>query len=105
AETITQASLCGLGQTAANPVVSTMKYFRDEYEAHVYDKKCPAGSCKNLIEYFITDDCTGCTLCARNCPVSCIEGNVRELHVIDQDKCIKCGDCMAVCRFDAVITR
>ncbi|NLJ98088.1 MAG: NADH-quinone oxidoreductase subunit NuoF [Tissierellia bacterium] len=104
-ETITQGSLCGLGQTAANPVVSTMKYFRDEYEAHVYDKKCPAGSCQALLQYFITDDCIGCTKCAKNCPVSCIDGKVKQRHVIDQDECIKCGNCMEVCPVGAVIKK
>ncbi len=105
AETITEGSLCGLGQTAANPVISTMKYFRDEYEAHVYEKRCPAGSCQALLEFFITEDCIGCTKCARNCPVSCIEGKVKERHVIDTGKCIKCGTCMEVCPVGAVIKR
>lgn len=105
AETITNGSLCGLGQTAANPVISTMKYFREEYEAHVYDKKCPAGSCQALLEFFITEDCIGCTKCARNCPVSCISGKVKERHVINTDECIKCGNCMEVCPVGAVIKR
>ena len=105
AETITNGSLCGLGQTAANPVISTMKYFREEYEAHVYDKKCPAGSCQALLEFFITEDCIGCTKCARNCPVSCISGKVKERHAINTDECIKCGNCMEVCPVGAVIKR
>ena len=105
AETITNGSLCGLGQTAANPVISTMKYLREEYEAHVYDKKCPAGSCQALLEFFITEDCIGCTKCARNCPVSCISGKVKERHAINTDECIKCGNCMEVCPVGAVIKR
>ncbi|OHW62654.1 NADP-reducing hydrogenase subunit HndC [Andreesenia angusta] len=105
AETIKSASLCGLGQTAPNPVLSTMKRFRDEYIAHVVDKKCPAGVCQDLLEYHITDDCIGCTKCARNCPVSCIEGKVKEKHVIDTESCIKCGNCMEVCPVGAVIKR
>jgi len=96
-ETISSASLCGLGQTAANPVVTTIKYFRDEYEAHIHDKKCPAGSCQALLQYFITDKCIGCTKCAKVCPVNCISGKVKEQHVIDQDTCIKCGACMDAC--------
>ena len=95
--TITSASLCGLGQTASNPVVTTIKYFRNEYEAHIKDKKCPSGSCRELLQYFITDKCIGCTKCAKVCPVSCISGKVKERHVIDQDACIKCGACMDIC--------
>ena len=104
-ETIKISSLCGLGQSAPNPVLSTIHYFRDEYEAHCGEKRCPAGQCKDLVEYYITEECTGCTLCARNCPVSCISGKVREIHVIDQKDCTKCGNCKEVCKFDAVITR
>lgn len=100
---IKNTSLCGLGQTAPNPVLSTMKYFKDEYLAHVVDKKCPAGVCQSLLSYKITEDCKGCTKCARQCPVNCIEGNVKEIHIIDQDKCIKCGACMDACPFDAII--
>lgn len=100
---IKNTSLCGLGQTAPNPVLSTMKYFREEYEAHVVDKKCPAGVCQSLLSYKITDACKGCTKCARQCPVNCISGNVKEIHVIDQEKCIKCGACMDACPFDAII--
>jgi NADP-reducing hydrogenase subunit HndC len=96
-------SLCALGQTAPNPVLSTLKYFRDEYEAHVVEKRCPAGVCKNLLRYVIDPDkCKGCTLCAKNCPASCIAGKVKEAHVIDQSKCIKCGVCMETCKFDAI---
>ncbi|HLR34727.1 MAG TPA: NADH-quinone oxidoreductase subunit NuoF [Tissierellales bacterium] len=104
-ETITVSSLCGLGQTAANPVVSTLKYFRNEYEAHVKDKSCPAGTCQELLEYFITEDCIGCTKCARNCPVSCISGKVKERHVIDTEACIKCGTCIEDCPVGAVIKK
>ncbi len=104
-ETITVSSLCGLGQTAANPVISTLKYFRDEYEAHVQDKSCPAGTCQELLQYFITDDCIGCTKCARNCPVSCISGKPKERHIIDVDECIKCGSCMEDCPVGAVIKK
>ena len=96
-------ALCGLGQTAPNPVLSTLKYFRDEYEAHVVEKRCPAGVCKKLLQYVIDPNkCTGCTLCARKCPVSCIAGKVKEPHVIDQSKCIKCGACMENCKFSAI---
>ncbi|MBE5984108.1 NADH-quinone oxidoreductase subunit NuoF [Lacrimispora sp. AGF001] len=96
-------SACGLGQTAPNPVLSTLKYFRDEYNAHIYDKKCPAGVCKALLSYYIdADKCKGCTLCARNCPANAITGSVKNLHVIDPEKCIKCGVCMEKCKFGAV---
>jgi len=96
-------ALCALGQTAPNPVISTMRYFRDEYIAHVVDKTCPAGVCKKLVQYHIDPDkCRGCTACARNCPVSCISGKVKEPHVIDQTKCIKCGTCMSTCKFGAI---
>ncbi|MBN1293609.1 MAG: 4Fe-4S binding protein [Candidatus Latescibacteria bacterium] len=100
---VKKSSLCGLGRAAPNPVLSTLKQFRAEYEAHVFDKKCPAKKCSALIKYEIDPNkCVGCTLCAKNCPVPCISGVRRELHVIDQAKCIKCGRCFEVCRFDAV---
>ncbi len=103
AEGIQSASLCGLGQTAPNPVISTLRYFRDEYEAHINEKRCPSKHCKALLSYsVIPEKCVGCTLCARNCPVNCISGKVKEVHVIDQSKCIKCGVCMEKCRFDAI---
>ncbi len=96
-------SLCGLGQTAPNPVLSTLKFFRNEYEAHIIDKKCPAGVCKALLSYHIDPDkCKGCTLCAKKCPVGAISGNVKEAHTIDTDKCIKCGVCMDNCKFKAI---
>lgn len=105
ADTIIDASLCGLGQSAPNPVVSTLRYFRDEYEAHVKEKKCPAGVCTDLLEYYITDKCIGCTKCARNCPAECIDGKVKERHVIDTSKCIKCGNCESVCPVKAVVKK
>ena len=103
ADYIQKNSLCGLGQTAPNPVLSTIKNFRDEYVAHIVDKKCPAGVCKALCQYTIDPaKCKGCTLCARKCPVGAISGKVKEAHVIDQSKCIKCGQCMESCKFGAI---
>ena len=100
---IKENSLCGLGQTAPNPVLSTLRYFREEYETHIKEKRCPAKVCKKLVKFNITDACKGCTLCKRNCPVGAISGEVREKHVIDQSKCIKCGVCMDNCRFKAIV--
>ena len=103
ARTISSSALCALGQTAPNPILATLKFFREEYEAHIIDKKCPAGVCKHLLQYQIdADKCKGCTACARNCPVGAIEGAVREPHRIDTAKCIKCGSCIEKCRFGAI---
>jgi NADH:ubiquinone oxidoreductase subunit F (NADH-binding)/(2Fe-2S) ferredoxin/NAD-dependent dihydropyrimidine dehydrogenase PreA subunit len=102
---LSDGSLCGLGQTAANPVLSTLRYFRDEYEAHIRDHRCPAGVCKALIRYEITEACTGCTSCVKVCPTDAIRGERRQQHTIEQAKCIQCGTCMDVCNDDAVVVR
>jgi NADH-quinone oxidoreductase subunit F len=105
-EQIKDASLCALGGTAPNPVLTTIKYFKDEYDAHIMDKKCPAGSCSPLVDFFIDPEkCTGCTLCAKNCPVEAISGEAKKVHAIDTEKCVKCGKCVTVCNFEAVYKR
>ena len=102
AKNIKETALCGLGQTAPNPVLSTLKYFRDEYEAHIKEKRCPAGVCEKMLHYEISDVCRGCGLCARQCPVQAISSSPKTKHVIDQNKCIKCGACMTACPFKAI---
>jgi NADH:ubiquinone oxidoreductase subunit F (NADH-binding) len=94
---IKDASMCGLGTTLPNPVLSTIRYFRDEYEAHIKRKECPARVCRNLINYYITEKCVGCLVCLKNCPMGAISGELKKLHVIDQAKCTKCGVCFDVC--------
>jgi Na+-translocating ferredoxin:NAD+ oxidoreductase RNF subunit RnfB len=103
AKSVKSGSLCGLGKTAPNPVLSTLRYFKDEYIAHIQNKECPAGQCEALTKYFITDGCIGCTKCARECPVDAISGEVRERHEIEQETCIKCGACKEACPVDAII--
>ena len=101
---IKDGSLCGLGQTAPNPVLTTIRYFRDEYEAHIRDKKCPAHECAALLKISIDPTkCKGCTICARKCPVECISGERKTPHVIDQSSCIKCKQCVSSCKFDAIV--
>jgi NADH-quinone oxidoreductase subunit F len=102
AERVRQSSLCGLGQTAPNPVLTTLKYFRSEYEAHIVNKKCPAHSCQKLLTYTITDDCSGCMLCLKACPAHAITGERKAVHVIDQALCTACGECYKVCNLDAI---
>lgn len=102
AAVIKDTTMCGLGQTAPNPVLSTVKYFRDEYIAHIQEKKCPAGVCKELITYIIDDKCTGCRACVKVCPQEAISGTKKERHVVDKNKCVKCGACRSICKFDAV---
>ena len=105
AQNIKSTALCGLGQTAPNPVLSTLKYFRDEYEAHIKEKRCPAHHCQKLLTFEITDACRGCTACARKCPVNAISGTVKQQHKIDTQKCIKCGTCIDTCKFGAIIKK
>jgi NADH:ubiquinone oxidoreductase subunit F (NADH-binding)/Pyruvate/2-oxoacid:ferredoxin oxidoreductase delta subunit len=100
---IKKGSLCGLGQTAPNPVLSTLRYFRDEYESHIFDKKCPARQCRSLITYrIVSDACVGCGACKKKCPVTAISGERKAVHHIDQEKCITCGICYDSCKFDAI---
>jgi NADP-reducing hydrogenase subunit HndC len=106
AKQIRESSLCGLGQTAPNPVLSTIRYFRDEYEAHIRDKRCPAHVCRALVHYSVdAEKCTGCGRCLRNCPAEAISGTKKEPHTIDQEKCIKCGSCYELCKFDAIVVQ
>jgi NAD-dependent dihydropyrimidine dehydrogenase PreA subunit len=103
ADTVKRSSLCGLGQAAPNPVLSTIRHFRAEYDSHIRDKHCSTGACRNLVRYLIVPEkCVGCGACKRNCPVECISGEVRKPHAIDQERCVKCGRCFDVCKFDAV---
>ena len=103
ANNIKATALCGLGQTAPNPVLSTLRYFRDEYEAHIKEKRCPAGACKALARFVIDPEkCKGCSACSRKCPVGAITGEIKSPFVIDQTKCIKCGTCIETCKFGAI---
>ena len=104
AEAVKDASLCALGGTAPNPVLSTLRYFRDEYDAHINDRRCPAGVCRALIHYRIdAEKCTGCTLCSKKCPEQAIHGQRKEPHAINEEQCIKCGVCRESCKFEAVL--
>jgi NADP-reducing hydrogenase subunit HndC len=106
AKNIKSSALCGLGQTAPNPVLSTLRYFRDEYEAHITEKRCPAGVCQALLSYVILEDkCKGCGICAKQCPVQCISGQPKSPYKIDSSKCAKCGLCMEKCPFKAIIKK
>ncbi|MDE7076575.1 MAG: 4Fe-4S binding protein, partial [Clostridia bacterium] len=106
AEHMKSSSLCALGQSAPNPILSTLAHFEDEYIAHIHDKHCPAGVCKSLLNYYVNPDkCRGCTLCARNCPANAISGAVKNPHEIDLKKCIKCGQCISHCKFNAIEKR
>jgi Na+-translocating ferredoxin:NAD+ oxidoreductase RNF subunit RnfB len=102
---VREASLCALGQSAPNPVLSTLQHFRDEYLAHIRDHRCPAAVCKALLTFTINDQCTGCMVCRKECPAQAIAGEKKKLHVIDQAKCTRCGVCRAVCKLDAVDVR
>jgi ferredoxin len=103
-KTVAEASLCALGQTAPNPLLSTLKYFREEYQEHVREKKCRAKVCKGLIRFSVIDElCTGCLLCKKKCPTEAVSGEKKEVHVIDQEKCIQCGVCHEVCKFKAIL--
>jgi len=102
AQQVKTTSLCGLGQTAPNPVLTTLRYFRKEYEEHIRDRKCWAGKCRNLCSFQITDACTGCMVCVKNCPVNAISGEKKKMHLIDQQTCIRCGVCRDVCKYDSV---
>ncbi|MGD8627939.1 MAG: NADH-quinone oxidoreductase subunit NuoF [bacterium] len=103
---IMEASLCGLGQSAPNPALTTIRYYRDEYDAHIADKRCPAGGCSALVDFFIDEDkCTGCTLCAKRCPVEAISGEPKKKHVIDNEKCVRCSQCITSCKFEAIYTK
>jgi Pyruvate/2-oxoacid:ferredoxin oxidoreductase delta subunit len=102
AETVAEGSLCALGQTAPNPLLSTIRYFRDEYQEHIEEKKCRGRVCKALITFTINDNCNGCMVCKRKCPQKCISGEKKKPHLIDQKNCIQCGVCQDVCKFDAV---